>query len=963
MEYKYNNGSLWRKWDFHVHTKGTNKNDQFKSETFDEFCIELFSEALKKKIHAIGITDYFSIDNYKRVIQFQREIDSQGIFSEDEKEWIKTIFIFPNVELRLLPTTDSGRLINFHCIFNPDYIEQLTNDFFSTLTHKTTEQEFKMNRDGISNLGKNMDSSLDEEAAYKKGIENFIVSYDKIKDLLDSNVNLRNNTITAVSNSSNDGASGLQKHYDLFENETGSLDSVRRSIYKMSHCVFSANPSDRDYLLGNRSDSSETVINKYGSLKPCIHGSDAHTESQLFNPDENRYCWVKADLSFEGLKQVICEPGERVRIQVDNPNTKKSYNIINKVRFKDNKEERTFTDFEIGLNPNLNAIIGGKSSGKSLLLHCIADKIGSKTDKKNYSSVIDNVEIEVFYADDPNTPITASDKRIIEFLPQLYIEEIVRERGTAETIHGGDSNQFNKFIEELIRQDQYIDTIYEQHIAIVEELTDNINSNITDWINKDKLLKRLKKELEPLGDKMALTNEIKRLENTIEELSKDAGLKDDDREQYKKLTKRNEKLLKRIELIQRATEESNRFEKYLSKEMSAKVLENIVFTATSCTISDFFKNIKSDIAYSLSETISSYKKKIKRYNERLSIIQKRIEKEIESNDLILKPLLDKTEIECEVQKIERAIITEKEKIKKIETKETEIEKAKSDRDEIEFITLYTKIFNSYKRLQDKTNQSIKLKWDEAKTNLKLTASSIFNTITFGEAIKSVVNVQSYLQNQFPDSGFTASNYDYDYDKHISNIKKILTKLIGDEDRFSNFKTGGDTETILRALLKDCFYIEYDITKSGDSLKTMSEGKKGIVILQLYLSLSNADCPILIDQPEDNLDNRTVFKELNDYIKDSKKRRQIIMVSHNANLVVNTDAENIIIANQTGEDGKENRKYRFEYVNGSLENTFPKNNKVSGILYQQGVKEHVCEILEGGVEAFEKREQKYDLKRS
>ena len=146
---------------------------------------------------------------------------------------------------------------------------------------------------------------------------------------------------------------------------------------------------------------------------------------------------------------------------------------------------------------------------------------------------------------------------------------------------------------------------------------------------------------------------------------------------------------------------------------------------------------------------------------------------------------------------------------------------------------------------------------------------------------------------------------------------------------------------------------------------MSEGKKGIVILQLYLSLSKADYPILIDQPEDNLDNRTVYQELNDYIKQCKIRRQIIIVSHNANLVVNTDAENIIVANQSGEDGKDNKEFRFEYVNGALENTFTfsqeEEDKIDGILYKKGIREHVCEILEGGTDAFKKREEKYHLK--
>jgi ABC-type Mn2+/Zn2+ transport system ATPase subunit len=117
-------------------------------------------------------------------------------------------------------------------------------------------------------------------------------------------------------------------------------------------------------------------------------------------------------------------------------------------------------------------------------------------------------------------------------------------------------------------------------------------------------------------------------------------------------------------------------------------------------------------------------------------------------------------------------------------------------------------------------------------------------------------------------------------------------------------------------------------------------------------------PILIDQPEDNLDNRTIFFDLKNFIKSKKRNRQIIIVTHNANLVVATDAECIIVANQDGQQqGKDNKTYKFEYVSGSLENTFVEDSK-SGVLYQKGIKEHVCDILEGGKEAFLKREQKY-----
>ena len=138
---------------------------------------------------------------------------------------------------------------------------------------------------------------------------------------------------------------------------------------------------------------------------------------------------------------------------------------------------------------------------------------------------------------------------------------------------------------------------------------------------------------------------------------------------------------------------------------------------------------------------------------------------------------------------------------------------------------------------------------------------------------------------------------------------------------------------------------------------MSPGKQAFVILKLLLEFSTKECPILIDQPEDSLDNRAIYNELVQYIRTKKKQRQIILVTHNPNVVVSADAENVIVANQNGKNSKNKDNLKFQYINGALENTKPKNQDLI-VLNSQGIREHVCEILEGGREAFEKREKKY-----
>ena len=117
--------------------------------------------------------------------------------------------------------------------------------------------------------------------------------------------------------------------------------------------------------------------------------------------------------------------------------------------------------------------------------------------------------------------------------------------------------------------------------------------------------------------------------------------------------------------------------------------------------------------------------------------------------------------------------------------------------------------------------------------------------------------------------------------------------------------------------------------------------------------------ILIDQPEDNLDNRAIYNELVKYVREKKKERQIILVTHNPNIVVGADSEEVIVANQNGKNAPNDRGFKFQYVNGSLENTSVRiTDDNVPILYRCGIREHVCDILEGGETAFRDRENKY-----
>ncbi len=127
---------------------------------------------------------------------------------------------------------------------------------------------------------------------------------------------------------------------------------------------------------------------------------------------------------------------------------------------------------------------------------------------------------------------------------------------------------------------------------------------------------------------------------------------------------------------------------------------------------------------------------------------------------------------------------------------------------------------------------------------------------------------------------------------------------------------------------------------------MAEGKRAFVLLVLKLERGEENCPLLIDQPEDDLDNRAIVKELVTYLKKQNKKRQVFIVTHNANIVVASDSENVIIANEHDSENSNPNSTKYYYRNGSLEN--------------KQIRKSVCEILEGGKDAFKQRESRYNF---
>lgn len=134
---------------------------------------------------------------------------------------------------------------------------------------------------------------------------------------------------------------------------------------------------------------------------------------------------------------------------------------------------------------------------------------------------------------------------------------------------------------------------------------------------------------------------------------------------------------------------------------------------------------------------------------------------------------------------------------------------------------------------------------------------------------------------------------------------------------------------------------YILRWEGKDLSMLSAGERGTLLLVFYLLIDQGDMPLVIDQPEGNLDNHTVAKVLVDCIKEARKKRQVIIVTHNPNLAVVCDADQVVHSSMDKAGGN-----TITYASGALESP--------------AMSQYLTDVLEGTRWAFGVRGEKYKV---
>jgi hypothetical protein len=986
-------GSIWRVWDLHVHTPGTKLEDGYggtSAENWNRF-VQILEQS---NVSAFGITDYFSIDGYRYLTAKQR---NEGK--------LKQKALFPNIELRLDQSANKdAEEINIHLIFdNAEELEKKIEAFLRglpTINTKLDDTKYHCSPEELRELG------------YKKAC----VQLETVKD-----------TLIEIF--------GKEKPYLIF-GVAGGYGGIRpdaKSPRKVGiaeeidkHCdAFFGRSQDKDHFLkeGRYEDAMQKAV---------VAGSDSHSFAHLENYLGKEFfgedgvirevTWIKADLTFQGLKQILYEPESRVfiggipeklEIVAQSPRL-----FIESVGIATTKNDAEWFDKvgEVQLNPDLVSIIGNKGTGKSALADIIAMTGNSKTETlsflntdkflalaahSKYTGIIklkDGTKPEKPFGSPGYDP---TDETYVVYLSHDFVREMCDSENVAVL-----RQEIDRVIFDRIPLSERMN--FESVSEMISELGSNIDEQIR--LERNALQKLngniLKHEdyLKPAfkSEKERLHNEKERELQALETTGKPKEVKPPSKSQNEKTIEQIAALREQLPTAQETISGIDEKIAVLYADEKELVRLQLQVDGFRSQLDAFTQSlVKNNVALKYGIDVALLKIKDPLSSPISDIIDKvkgqaaTLKKE--KQDLEKK----KTSLEDQVKKLQ-ATLTAKEKeyqayLNKL-AKWEEKRKAIVGDDRTAGTVAQLKRWLEFidKEAQSRLNELEAERTTIANkiAGLLFKKKSLFEGIYLGirEHTKNILEETSIGEKEFisVDTGLTiAGDFEGRFLSMINQKRKgtfsgvatgarELKKLIAANGVTDERSVGQLPDSILGALESDLtvpledrqnlqiedqlvedvkttkealynyiYSLEYfetraEITYFGKSLRNLSPGEKGTVLLVFFLLMDFDRRPIIIDQPEENLDNETVFRILVPLIKKVKSERQIIIVTHNPNLAVVTDSEQIIRCSIDKEHGN-----LISYSSGSIE------------LSQ--IREAVVDVLEGTERAFVNRRDKYELK--
>jgi hypothetical protein len=916
---QFKRGSEWRKWDLHVHAPLGMQYSGYQTEDGTDV-LDAFCDVVENSdVQVYGIAEYFSFESFKSFIER---------FNIRYPESHKCFFF--NLELRLNESVNKElEEVNTHLIFNPDSFGKVEK-FLSNL------YIVKTGRDGapISCTDLKTPDDFKSASVTRDAIsEAFEITFGKKAS--------RNDHFFVVTAANNDGLRPLRGKKRK--------EGISDEIDKFSDAFFGGLQNIEYYQKTDRLEDKELKV----PPKPVLACSDAHTfkefndyvgkrvtneETQIIHKDVT---WIKADTTFEGLKQITYEtvPGERVSLGPLMPNLKEGYKVISKLKI----EDPDFPD-EILFNGNMCSIIGSRSSGKSALLAYLAHSVDpilteeltkgpGEGEDFHWEKIKTGHSVEW-----QNQKSNEDSPGKIVYAPQNYLFDKSK-----------DASEIKKKIEPvLFRTLPSFSARFEQVERDIQACNQTIQAQTERWFELSKTLDTLIEQIKNIGDQKAIGSEKIDVEKEIEIFKKEHRLSDEDLTKYKEISENLSKLggrKKQIDIELRKMLVVSKDRGYFDG------VTTILSPALESLPGDIRNSIKSYLNATEQEVLQTINARVLKYKNEILAEEKRVLKEIAKINTDNDALIKKHQKNIELQALVQRSTTLSESLNKILVK---VEDQRSVRTQIteckEIITVKIEKRKTY--LDDLVNSMKEEKQDHG-LGIKFGVECDWGLNL--EAVSSRVNMRE------------RTDFVWDTELQIDAIREKPGEFLsavhyGRQKVISHNKKEDVARDVLALTEKILFTAEMEGDRIGGfSESTMSPGKRALFALRLILMESGDTWPLLIDQPEDDLDSRSIYDEVVPFLKTKKKERQIIMVSHDANLVIGSDSEQVIIANRHANDRRNEDNKEFNYFTGSLEYSQKKDETCEDTLNSQGVCEHTCEILDGGRVAFESRKNKYNIK--
>ncbi len=975
-------GSEWRRWEPHIHAPGTVLNNQFVgSNPWDDYLCTL--ETLTPVIEAIAVTDYYVTDAYEEVVKRHRQGRLQNVH-----------LIFPNMEMRLDVAARTG-FVNIHLLISPEdpnHVAELRR-ILSRLQFNAFGDRYDCTREELIRLGVRADSTLtDDRAALKHGATQFKVNFDQLRKVYGESDWAKSNILIGVAGGADDGTSGMRQAADA---------TIRQEIEKFAHVIFSSNPAQREFWLGKRTQSVEELRDRYNGCKPCLHGSDAHAGTAVGQPAQDRFTWIKGALTFDSLRQACIDPESRAYVGSAPPLHAMPSQAVAEVSITSAPWAVTP---RIPLNPGLVAIIGARGSGKTALADIIAagcDAINSWSGDASVSPSflvrarphLSQAQVMLTWGGgssvtraldgrDSNAPFAYPRAR---YLSQQFVEDLCSSQGASEGLiqeiervifeaHDDSRREGATDFRELLegrtmrfhqarRREVEAITALSERIAVELEKESLVDGLLTQTAQKRDLIKNYTADLAKLVVKGTEAQAKRHAQLSAFAQALSARIQGFQNQRRAFVTMQDEAG------NMRATKAPEMLRQLQTRYPSSGL--------TPTQWDDFLLIYKGDVDKALSGYISWVDGEIVK-------LQGTPPPSGASNTPLIAEAEDLSKLQLAVLKAEMTrleqiigadavvrqqyttlsgrISQENSALKVLEERLADAQGAGARRKALqsERESAYGRVMgaiiseeNELSALYAPLLTRLQNSWGTLR-KLGFTVSRVVDASAWGEFAEENL-IDRRKSGPFSGRGalIAISNAELKprWEKgDASQIQAAMTTFVAKywKDFLTHAPYAPTQKVEFRAWLRQFAHwlygtehivVRYEVEYDGVDIRKLSPGTRGIVLLLLYLALDEADDrPLIIDQPEENLDPKSVFDELVLLFTDAKKKRQVIIVTHNANLVINTDADQIIIADAGPHSA------------GGLP---PITYKAGGLEHEM-IRKAVCDILEGGEDAFRER---------